>query len=263
MSNLLVSLLVLVAVSVALTSSSSLSVAQQDAKYLTTLNQDRASLSLAPIKYDSGLIKMAAQISFDMASQDKLFRPLIESKQMSMTGCAFKISKDSTTAGLSVRRQCFGNMFRTERENDDCRLFDGQEKERHVEWFGFGRRVANNRSSNSVYIVKIFGNLNRFKPVEVEVQAEVAEPDNQDEGQEEEGDQEEEPLETSLLRLKDEVKMLKSEVHMLERRRREHHNRAIIDEEDTKRVIRRGDRRGAQRASYRHRQRHIVRDESF
>jgi len=70
-----------------------------------------------------------------------------------------------------VERFCFSNMYGTEAENNNCNIFDAQKEQREIEKYGFGRNI--NPIKSHVYIVRLFGSLNRFKPVEVEVTPEI------------------------------------------------------------------------------------------
>ena len=66
-----------------------------------------------------------------------------------------------------MERFCFSNIYGTDSENNDCKLFDAQKDQREIEKYGFGRET--NPAKGSVFIVRLFGTLNRLKPVEVEV----------------------------------------------------------------------------------------------
>lgn len=58
-------------------------------------------------------------------------------------------------------------MYNTDLENNDCKLFDAQKDQREIEKYGFGRET--NPTKGIVYIVRLFGILNRVKPIEVEL----------------------------------------------------------------------------------------------
>jgi hypothetical protein len=62
-------------------------------------------------------------------------------------------------------------MYGTEAENNNCNIFDIQQSQREIEKYGFGRNI--NPIKSNVYIVRLFGSFNRFKPVEVEVTPEI------------------------------------------------------------------------------------------
>jgi len=142
---------------------------EQDGNYLIQVNKKRVAAQQNPIEYDAGLIKMASKISFDMAQGDEFFRPEIdETEKMSIAGCVYKISNDQR---IKVERFCFSNMYGTEAENNNCNIFDAQKEQREIEKYGFGRII--NPIKSHIYIVRLFGSFNRFKPVEVEVTPEI------------------------------------------------------------------------------------------
>jgi len=142
---------------------------EQDGNYLIQVNRKRVAAQQNPIGYDAGLIRMASKISFDMTQGDEFFRPEIdEAEKMSIAGCVYRISDNQK---INVERFCFSNMYATEVENNNCELFDAQQNQREIEKYGFGRNI--NPIKSHVYIVRLFGSFNRFKPVEVEVTTEV------------------------------------------------------------------------------------------
>jgi len=70
---------------------------EQDGNYLVQLNKKRVQEQISPIEYDVGLIRMANKISFDLSQSDLFFRPEIdEAEKMSIAGCAYKISSDTS-----------------------------------------------------------------------------------------------------------------------------------------------------------------------